>query len=390
MQYFPIIILFLIFFILIARIITVLFHELGHAIPAIILTKEKVSVYIGSYGNSKKSVKLNIGLLEIWFRYNPFAWRSGLCIPTAKEISINRKIVYILAGPFASISIAFIAIYFAFSFEIHGSLKILLVVFFVSAILDLIVNLIPDSTPITLDDGTITHNDGYSLKQLFYFKFFSKKYEHAVNLYNRKKYLQAAPLFKKMLNNGILEEGVYRLAISSFIQIQNYDEAKALSDDLILLGNMTSDDFSNAGLANSQLGLHDMALEFYDKSLDLNSNNNFSLHNKGYTLNLMRRYDKAIICFDRVIESEPTYAYSYSNRGLSKIKLGHIEEGLTDIHYSLQLEPDNSYAYMNLGIYHYDKTEYSKAFELFKKAKELDKFTYNIDELINKVKKQIV
>ena len=58
------------------------------------------------------------------------------------------------------------------------------------------------------------------------------------------------------------------------------------------------------------------------------------------------------------------------------------EEGLEDINYSLKLDENNSHGYRNLGIYHLDKGEYSKALDLFIKAKELDSTTEMIDELI--------
>jgi len=64
MPYFPIILLSLILLVLLTRPLTVIFHELGHAIPAILLTKEKVTVYIGSYGDPKKSLRIKIGLLD--------------------------------------------------------------------------------------------------------------------------------------------------------------------------------------------------------------------------------------------------------------------------------------------------------------------------------------
>src|SRR5579859_2563186 len=106
MQYLPLIALMIIGPLLITRPFTVLFHELGHAIPAILLSKEKVTIYVGSYGDPAKSFRVNIGLLEVWFRYNPFKWRSGLTIPSAKGISLDKKIIYTLMGPVASFAIA--------------------------------------------------------------------------------------------------------------------------------------------------------------------------------------------------------------------------------------------------------------------------------------------
>jgi tetratricopeptide (TPR) repeat protein len=388
MQYFPIFLLILIGLVLISRPLTVLFHELGHAIPAILLTKQKATIYIGSYGDPKRSIKINFGMLAIFFRYNPFAWRLGLCVPSAKSVSINRQIVYTLAGPLASLIIATIACYFTFAYDLHGFLKLFLIVFLGSAFLDLLVNLIPNEIPIKLYDGSVAYNDGYSLKQLFYYKRLPKEYSDAANLYNEQKFADAAVLFEKLLADT-KDENIFRLAISSYLQDKNYGKAKELSDAFSLTGKLNSDDLSNIALSYSQLGFHDEALELYNKSLHLNPDNKYSLNNKGYTLNLLDKFEDAISLFDKAIELDKDFAYSYNNRGLAKIKLGRTEEGLQDINRSFELDPDNSYGYRNLGIYHFDKGEFDEALRLFTKAKELDSTTHMIDELLQDTKNKL-
>ena len=203
MQYFPMFLLILVALVLIARPFTVLFHEIGHAIPAIFLTKQKATIYIGSYGDPNKSIKINFRLLTIFFRYNPFAWRLGLCVPSAKSVSINRQIVYTLAGPITSVIIASIACYFTFAYDLHGLLKLFLIVFLGSAFFDLLLNLIPNETPIKLYDGSITYNDGYCLKQLYYYKRLPKEYSAAAHLYNEQEFADAAVLFEKILQNTV-------------------------------------------------------------------------------------------------------------------------------------------------------------------------------------------
>jgi len=54
--------------VLLTRQLSVFFHELGHAIPALVLTKEKVTIYIGSFGDPNKSLKIPIVPLTIFFR----------------------------------------------------------------------------------------------------------------------------------------------------------------------------------------------------------------------------------------------------------------------------------------------------------------------------------
>jgi len=374
---------------LITRPLTVLIHELGHAIPAILLSNKKVTIYIGSHGDPKRSLKISLGLLTIFFRYNPFAWRLGLCVPSAERISVNKQIAYTLAGPLSSFMIGSLALYFTFSYDLHGFLKLFLIVFLGSSFFDLLANLIPNQTPIKLYDGTITYNDGYSLKQLFHYKRLPKEYLKAVDLYNQKKYADAAILSEKMLSN-LQDENVFRLAISSYLQDKNYLKAKELSESFAQSGKMSSDDLSNMALCYSHLEFHDRAMDFYDKSLQQNPDNKYSLNNKGYTLNLMSRFGDAIPLFDRVIELDKQFAHSYNNRGLAKIKLGMIEDGLQDIRYSLEIDPGNSYSYRNLGIYHFDKREFDEAMRLFLKAKEIDDTTHMIDVLIKDTNYQLI
>src|SRR5947209_29986 len=151
---------------LLARLLTVLLHELGHALPALLLTKQKVTVYIGSYGDPKNTLKLNLGMMEIFFRYNPLAWKIGMCVPSAKTISINRQIIYILAGPLTSITIAAFAFYFSFVYDLHGFLKLFLVIFLGSAFCDFLFNLLPSERSVGLYHRLLgRHALGYRLQR---------------------------------------------------------------------------------------------------------------------------------------------------------------------------------------------------------------------------------
>ena len=369
-------------FIVLARGIVVVLHELGHAIPAIIVTKQKVSIYIGSYGNPNKSINFQIGLLDIWFSRDVLSWKNGLCVPSAKNISINRQIIYILIGPICSTFFAAIFLFFSFSQELNDSYLLFSVIFFAISISDLFANLIPNSKPIELYNGKVTYNDGYSLVKLFRYRKISSQYEEAIDLFNKKEYEKTIDIFDSFLKIKLKDEDIYRLSIFSNIQIKNFEKAKKLFDDYSESFILTSDDYSNGGLIYSKLNMNDESLVFYNKSLEMNPKNIYSLNNKGFALTLLERYSEAIPLFDRAIEVDKKFAYSYNNRGLSKIKTGQIKDGLLDIQESIKLDENNSYSYRNLGIYHFDIGEIEKARELFLKAKKLDAETHNIEELI--------
>ncbi len=389
MLQFPFNLILTILILVFVRPITVLFHELGHAIPAILLTKDKVTIYIGSYGDPAKSKQLNVGLLTVWFRYNPFSWRLGLCVPGSKSITTWQKIIYILTGPFTSLLFAFVIVYFIFNDKVDDNLAPILIIFLGSFILDLIINLTPRAKPIKLYNGKFAYNDGYTILMLLRTRNLPPEYQQAQHLIMQKQFDEAIAVSKSMLVDGVHNPEIFRLAIAASLLAKNYEEAKHLSEEFIELGKMNSDDYGNAGLAFSHLGLHEKAMELFNASLRKNPNNKYTLNNKGYTLNLQNKYKEAIPLFDTAIEIDNTYAYSYCNRGLAKIKLGDPESGLADVHHSFKLDSNNPYGYLNLGIYYFDKGEYEQALKQFKKAKELDSTTFGIDEHIDKTERLV-
>lgn len=389
MSYMPLIIFLCITVAWITRIVTVICHELGHALPAILLTRQKVSVYLGSYGDPDKSIRFRLGLLEVWVRLR-LSWKGGLCVPSAKEISPNKQIIYTLCGPIASFFLALLGIYLIFSFDMHGALKLFIIFFMGSAITDLFQNLIPNPGEIVLHDGSICHNDGYQLKLLWSGKQFLKEYEQAAMHYRNGEYSKAAPILEGLLAKDIGSDYLYRFTICALIQIPDYDKVLQIHESMQEKEiSLTADDYVNSGLAKSHLSMLQESLEDYDHALALNAGNLYALNNKGYTYNLMEAYAEAIPLFDKTLEIDADFSHAYSNRGFAKIKLGRVEEGLAEIRHALSLNPDNAYAYKNLGLYHLDIQAYEEALEHFTKAKQVNPATYLIDICIQEASEKI-
>jgi Tfp pilus assembly protein PilF len=372
-----------------ARALVTALHELGHAIPLILMTKENATVYIGSYGDKTKCIKITCGHIEIWAKYNPLLWLKGLCVPAAKNISNTKTIIYVLGGPLMSFFVACISISILVSRQQEDLFSTLLFAFAIVSVLDVGYNLTPNNKPIQMSDGNSTHNDGYLLRLLFKNRKLPVNYQKAVQLYTNKMYAESAVLFEEFLSNNKGDANSLRFIVSSYVQSKNYEKAKEWNDNFAKHFECNSNDYASTGLIYSHLQFHEQALEFYDKSLELNSKNIYALNNKGYELGVLGRFKEALPLLNDAIEVNPEFAYSYNNRGLARIKTGSIEDGLKDIMYSIQLDPSNSYGYRNLGIYHLDKKEYQTALQQFTKAKELDETTHSINELILEAQKFI-
>jgi len=375
---------------LITRPLTTLLHELGHAIPALLLTRKKVMVYIGTYGDSEKSMKFTIGKLELYFRYNPFLWHGGVCMVEDEDVSINRAILYTLTGSLASFIIAATASYFTFAYDLHAFLKLFLIVFLGSSLYDLYWNLVPhSSTSEELFDGSIVYNDGYQLTQLFKYRKLNRYLSEAAALYDQRRFKEAVPLFDKVLAAGVNQKEVYSIAFNNYIFAKEFEKAKQVSEKLIAMGNLAFEDQYNRGYLYLELGEPDKALEIFREALQLQPESAFALNGIGYSLCLLNRFEEALPPLNKAIELDNNFAYAYNNRGLALIKTGQPEAGLQDINHSLELDGTNADTYKNLGIYHFDRKEYPEALQLFTRAKEMDKETYCIDEHIRETEQRI-
>lgn len=88
---------------LLSSFIHVLVHEIGHALLVLATPCARATVYVGSFGDSSRSLGIRLGRLKIWIKINPFLWFRGMCRPGDAPFSINRQIRYVLAGPMASL-----------------------------------------------------------------------------------------------------------------------------------------------------------------------------------------------------------------------------------------------------------------------------------------------
>lgn len=373
------------------RLLTTVIHELGHAIPALLLTKEKVSVYMGSHGDPKKSMYFRIGRLECFFKFNLFYWKGGLCVMHENEISLLKNFIITISGPLLSFLVAGITTLLIVYGDFSDVTTLVLFALIFSCTLDFIHNIIPNKDSVALYDGTIVHNDGMQLVYMIKYQNAHKKYEIGVHHFNNEEYEIAAEKFEEVLAIRNDHEVFYRLTVYANLMIKNYEKAKVFQDIFTdkFKSKFDMNDFVNLGIIQNRYHEYQDAIQTYTEALDIDPNHSVILNNRGYAYGLLHRHEEAIIDLNKAISLDENFAFSWNNRGFSKLKLGQFEDGLLDIQKSLALDAENAYAYRNLGLYYFLKKDYQKALDLYEKALEMDTTTYRIQEYIDEVNAEI-
>lgn len=373
---------------IVTRSLTIIIHEFGHAFAGLILFEGPIEVYIGSYGKTDGGLTFKVGRLKVTFKYNLFQWRGGLCRALNPSKSLVKLYVFTLCGPLASLLVATCCIYILASTGFSKLILLGVILLLISSIIDLLSNISADPNPIILNNGTITYNDGQTLK--FYRQMKGVYYDliKLNELYEANKLDEGIALFKSLKK---FESNPHFAQIGSALLIKNgnYVQAIKLIEKSKIGAQWNSDEYCNYALALSYTKEYTKAMKFYAESLKLNPQNLYTLNNRAYTNNLIANYEEAIKDCDKAIEINPFFTYSYNNRGLAKFKLGDFQGGLEDINKSIKLKDDNAYAYRNLGIYYFDIGDYESANQNFLKAEKLDPHTEGLDELIKSTKDKL-
>ncbi len=373
--------------VLLSRSITTFFHEMGHAIPALIFTNDPVTVYIGSYGDISKSIKLNIGRLTIYFSFNFFAWNIGLCRHKGTGILIT-ELITILGGPLMSIIVSSFLIIYMVKYGASDAMASIFGVFILSAIWDFIVNIYPSKSPFYLHDGSFIYSDGYQLKRLLQESTFPKEYFSALKKYHDKNYSGAVQELKAILNNGFKKREIYRLLCDCLEKDNNCSDAIKYYEEYYNHFKFQTEDYAHLGSLFLKKGEYQQALTCLDQALHKDYSNARTVNYRGLALLEMGNPELAIQEFTSAIHFEPKFADAYRNRGYAKLKINQLEEAYQDLQAAIRKDASSPYNHLYLGKYFEKRWQYAEALEQYEKAKAMGINYHGIDFDIAEVKKR--
>ena len=371
------------------RSITTFFHEMGHAIPALLFTKAgKVNVFVGTYGDISNCLQLNFGRLALYLKLNIFNWRIGLCTHSGVKGFLPQLLV-ILGGPIASLLIALFAFYVIINGGYSQGWVVFIVFFLISAIIDFIVNIDPSHTPIKLYNGGVTYSDGYQLLNTFRRRGLPTAFFAAEQSFHQKQYQRAIEQCQHLIDSGPQKKPVYDLMVSSYLTLKDYGNALNFYDSFKAIHPYTYLDFYQIGWLNLKLNRWDTALEYFDHCIYEKHMDGTALANRGYIHLQTGNYQRAQQDLDAAIFYTPDNPEGWNNRGLLRIKKRQMDTGFSDLQIAQKLAPEHPQVIYHLGLYFEAKRDFKKALEHFKQAKTLELEYHGIDLKIAEVE-QIV
>jgi tetratricopeptide (TPR) repeat protein len=141
------------------------------------------------------------------------------------------------------------------------------------------------------------------------------------------------------------------------LQLGNLDVAMQYFDKALEIDPRLARAWNDKAGVLGFLGRHEESIKCCDEALKLNPKFSEAWHNKGSNIAFLGRFKEAIECYDKALEINPKYAEAWFNKGLTIEEEAKRLEDLVEIKHS---SPINKYI------------EYENAIECYEKALNID------------------
>ena len=364
--------------VMILRSFTTLIHELGHAFPALLFTRNAVKVYVGTYGDTKGSYRLSLGRLEVFFRINLLDWKIGMCEHKG-SIMVWQRVIIILGGPLASVLLSIPLFFAVLQGGLHQVLAGLLMIFIMAALIDFFVNIIPVNHPIPMHDGAVSYNDGYQLYILFWRLFRSEEYLMIEEDLQEGKYEEVIKKVKEQIAGGRKEKEIYDLLIAAYIATDQYETVLKTYAEVKKHFKLTDQDDLRIAQTYMQLNQYEEALNYYERYYQKHFQDAGLLTEIGYAKIQLGRYEEARKNLDAAIYHAPNLIKAYLNRTLVNIRTESYKAAAHDLSIIEQKVKNHPETFYYHGLLHDEQGNYKEALDYYKQAKAMNVNQHSLD-----------
>lgn len=351
--------------------LTTLLHELGHALPALWLTdSERVDVYINAYGKKEGAYRYKAG--RLFFYWHPLRFKgygSGL---TAYQSSPRYIWNYVITagGVVFSLLIAGVVLLLVLNSRLPEAWQILAILLFAATVVDLVVNLSPNSKGIALDDGRVVPNDGKKLQQLWrYHRVYMLIEKLAARMAAGEEAAAEKALRGLLIGQADAEELrllLHNTAATGFLAEAPYWEAAF--ERLQKLEAPHAEDWVNWGVILGRQGQYAAALDCFEQLTDENP---YVQANRAFVLLEMGQTAEAAPLFEQLAAEEET-SYNLAHYGLCLARLGERRLGWEKIEKALTLSEADPYALRCAGLFCLEAGQRERALHYLQRISETE------------------
>ncbi|MEZ5040936.1 MAG: hypothetical protein R2828_13655 [Saprospiraceae bacterium] len=370
------------------RSITTLLHELGHAIPSLLFAEGEVVVYVGSYGDITKSLKIQIGRLKLYLKFNILDWNLGMCVHQRTTQPRWQMLVIVLGGPFISLLLASVLMYLLVFIAMNVFLKALCLLFFFSSIWDFFINIIPNQQAIKLHDGMLCYNDGYQLKMLLAEGPLPDAYFKGLELYHASDFDAALETFYQIFEEGFDKKILKERILDCHIQLKQNQTALDFFLEEMAIRKLKVHEYETLGDLFFNVEDYKNAVKCYSEFLYVHYRNANVISKKGQALFHLGEYSLAMKELDIALRMNDRLALAYAFRGRLFVHMQDWEMAKSDLTTALQLE-DHHQIHLHLGLYYERRSENELALYHFEKAKALGNTFHGLDYKMEEVRQEI-
>jgi tetratricopeptide (TPR) repeat protein len=152
----------------------------------------------------------------------------------------------------------------------------------------------------------------------------------------------------------------------------NYDEAIEQYQKALQIKPNYPNALANLGLTLAKQGKVQEGIVQFFKALELKPKDYKTLSNLGVALITQNRYKEAISYLSEALEISPHYAEAHNNLGVALQRQGRVQEAVDRFLFALQLDPEYAEAHNNLGVALADQGQYQEAIVQFSAALEIN------------------
>jgi tetratricopeptide (TPR) repeat protein len=159
----------------------------------------------------------------------------------------------------------------------------------------------------------------------------------------------------------------------AYIMIVRQNNAIEYCNKTIELDPASTRSWTTKGEVLNCLDKYDEAIKACNEAISKDPKYAAAWNNKGFALGYLEKYDEAIKAFDEAIRLDPNYADAWANKGFILNRQGKYDKAIKAFDEAIRLDPKDAGAWGNKGAALYSLGRNAEADAAFAKAKELEK-----------------